>query len=63
MSPRRLLRVIAAAMSFAAAATCYGLGLAGQSGSWLAAMVASLAFLTLGFYLAGAGARASSIAS
>lgn len=44
-------------MSFGGAATCYGLGLAGQSGSWLAAMVGSLAFLTLGFYLAGGGSR------
>lgn len=57
MSSRRLLRGIAAAMSFGGAATCYGLGLAGQSGSWLAAMVGSLAFLTLGFYLAGGGSR------
>ena len=46
-----------AAVAFAAAAACFGVGLAGRSGSWLLAMVASLALLTAGFYLASAGSR------
>ncbi len=56
MSRRSVQRALAV-LAFAAAATCFGVGLAGRSGSWLAAMVASLALLTTGFYLAGAGSR------
>jgi hypothetical protein len=44
-----------AALAFAAAASCFALGLAGLLGSWFAAMVASLALLTIGFSLASNG--------
>ena len=54
MSRRNVQRMLAA-LAFAAAAACFGMGLAGRSGSWLAAMVASLTLLTTGFYLASAG--------
>ena len=54
MSRRSVQRTLAA-LAFAAAAACFGMGLAGRSGSWMAAMVASLALLTIGFYLASAG--------
>ncbi len=54
MSRRGVQRMLAA-VAFAAAAACFGLGLAGHLGSWLNAMVASLALLTTGFYLASAG--------
>ncbi len=52
MSRRGVQRTLAV-LAFAAAAACFGVGLAGRSGSWLLAMVASLALLTAGFYLAG----------
>ncbi len=54
MSRRGVQRTLAV-LAFAAAAGSFGLGLAGSSGSWLVAMVASLALLTIGFYLGGAG--------
>ena len=54
MSRRDVLRTLAV-LAFAAAAAWFGMGLAGRSGSWLAAMVASLALLTTGFFLASAG--------
>ena len=44
-----------AALAFAAAAASFALGLAGRLSPWLAAEVASLALLTIGFYLGGAG--------
>jgi hypothetical protein len=44
----------AAAVAFAAAASSFALGLGGRSGSWLAAMVLSLVFLTAGFFVASA---------
>ncbi len=53
MSRRGVQRTLAA-LAFAAAAACYGMGLAGHSGFWPAAL-ASLALLTTGFYLASAG--------
>ena len=53
MSRRGVQRMLAA-VAFAAAAACFGMGLAGQLGSWLNAIVASLALLTTGFYLASA---------
>ncbi len=56
MSRRGVQRTLAV-LAFAAAAGSFGLGLAGRSGSWLAAMVASLALLTIGFYLASAGSE------
>ncbi len=43
-----------AALAFAAAAADYGMGLAGWIVPGLAAMVASLALLTIGLYLASA---------
>ena len=54
MSRRGVLRTLAA-LAFTAAAACFGLGLAGVAAPWLAALVATLAFLTTGFYLAIAG--------
>ncbi len=48
MSRRGVQRTLAA-LAFAAAAACYGMGLAGWIVPGLAAMVASLAFLTIGF--------------
>ena len=51
---RRGVQSTLAALAFAAAAACFGVGLAGRSGSWLVAMIASLALLTTGFYLASA---------
>ena len=56
---RRGVEKVLAAVAFAAAAACFGVGLAGRSGSWLLAMVASLALLTTGYYLylASAGSR------
>ena len=51
---RRGVQGMLAAGAFAAAAACFGMGLAGHLGSWLNAMVASLALLTTGFYLASA---------
>jgi hypothetical protein len=44
-------------LTFGAAAASFALGLAGRSGSWLVAMVVSLALLTVGFFLAGGGSR------
>ena len=57
MSRQRGLRRILAALMFAAAAACFGMGFAGWIVPWLAAMVASLALLTIGFHLASAGSR------
>ena len=54
MIRRRVQRTLAA-LAFAAAAGCFALGLAGLFGSWFAAMVASLALLTIGFSLASRG--------
>ncbi len=54
MNRRGLLRRLAA-LAFAAAAASFGLGIAGVGAPWLAALVATLAFLTTGFYLAIAG--------
>jgi hypothetical protein len=54
MSRRRVQKTLAA-LAFAAAAGCFVLGLAGLFGSWFAAMVASLALLTIGFFLASRG--------
>jgi hypothetical protein len=53
MSRRTVQRALAA-LAFAAAAACFGLGLAGRLSPWLAALVATLALLTTGFYLASA---------
>ena len=50
----RRAQKFSAALNFAAAAVCFGVGLAGKTGFWPAAVV-SLALLTAGFYLAGAG--------
>ncbi len=55
MSRRGVQRTLAA-LAFAAAAACYGIGLAGRSGFWPAAL-ASLTLLTTGFYLASAGSE------
>ena len=52
MSARRGLRRALVVLVLAAAAGCFAVGLAGRSGSWLAAMVATLALLTVGFFLA-----------
>ena len=54
MSLRRGLRRPLVALAFAAAAGCFAMGLAGRSGFWLAA-IASLALLTIGFFLASPG--------
>ena len=54
---RRRFRQLASSLGFAAAAVCFGLGLIGRSGSWLAAMLASLALLTLAFFLASEPSR------
>ena len=54
MMGRRVQRRLAA-LAFAAAAGCFALGLAGLFGSWFAARVASLALLTIGFFLASDG--------
>ena len=54
---RRGVEKALAAVAFAAAAACFGVGLAGRSGFWLLAMVASLVLLTAGYYLASAGSR------
>ena len=58
MSRWRGLNRALAMLVFAGAAACFAVGLAGRSGSWLAAMVASLALLTIGFHLvSGASTR------
>ena len=54
MSGRGVRRMLAAIV-FAAAAACFALGLAGRVSPWVAAVLASLTLLTVGFYLAGAG--------
>ncbi len=54
MSRRGVLKTLAT-LAFAAAAASFGLGLSGVTAPWLAALVATLAFLTTGFYLAIAG--------
>ncbi len=55
MSWRRGLQRTLAALVFAAAAACFGMGFVGWIVPWLAAMVASLALLTIGFHLASTG--------
>ena len=62
MSRPRIRRALAAS-AFAAAAVCYGLGLAGRAGPWLAMLLATLALLTVGFFVAGGAARATDEAS
>ncbi|MEN8181121.1 MAG: hypothetical protein ABFS46_01150 [Myxococcota bacterium] len=52
---RRVVQRTFAALAFGAAASCFTLGLAGRLSPWLAAVVASLGFLTIGFYLASPG--------
>ena len=54
MSLRHGVRRTVAALAFAAAAGCFAVGLAGRSGFWLA-VIASLALLTIGFFLASPG--------
>ena len=57
MSPRRVVRGALTALAFGAAAACFALGLSGRLGPWLAVLVVSQAFLTVGFYFASAGSR------
>ena len=52
---RRVMQRTLAAVAFAAAAACFAMGFVGWIVPWLAAMVASLALLTIGFHLASAG--------
>jgi len=52
VSWRRSARRATAAVAFTSAAVSFAFGLGGQSGSWLLAMVISLAMLTLGFFVA-----------
>ena len=54
MTRRGVLKSLAA-LAFAAAAACFGFGLAGVVIPWLVAMGATLALLTTGFHLAIAG--------
>ena len=57
MSPGRQTRMTGAAVAFTAAAVSFALGLGGRSGSWLVAMVMSLVFLTVGFFIVSAWSR------
>ena len=55
MSRQDIQRTLAV-LAFAAAAACLWMGLTGPPGFWPGA-IASLALLTIGFHLAGAGSR------